>query len=184
MNITKHRFFRSLFLLTITTTLTFHILRAEETNSTPSDNCKTISISVTDRNVEKEVILHPGQELTINITPEQSSWNSLFYATHSNCTMNSDYDLDDPNDYEISYHLLENINKNYRDSWVNHCNLEEERNLNTDRPEMSYHFKARESGLINEELPKKFCVELFSVWHGYEMQAHTVNFLKVYVTIE
>jgi hypothetical protein len=61
---------------------------------------------------------------------------------------------------------------------------QEERNFNTNRPEMSYHFKAKESALLCEELPKKFCIELFSIWHGYEMQVHRVNFLSLNVTIE
>lgn len=184
MNITKKLFFRSLFLLTIMTTLGFNILRAEEGNPASSDNTKTITISANDRNLEKEVVLHPGQELIVNITPAQYGWDLFWYPNYSNCTMKSNYDLDNPSNYQISYQLLENIGNNYRDSWFAHCNLEEERNLNSNLPKMSYHFKARESALISEELPMKFCIELFTIWHGYENHAHRLNLLNVHVTIE
>ncbi len=184
MNNTRQLFSRSLFSLAIVATLSFNILRGQETASSSLENNKTITISVDDRNLEKEVTLCPGQELTINIAPAQSRWNSFWYPDYSNFSMNSNYDLDEPHDYQISYHLLENIDNKYRDSWLSYCNLEEERNLNTNRPEMSYHFKARESSLISEELPKKFRIELFSIWHGYEMNSHQVNFLNMNVTIQ
>lgn len=187
------RTFLLLFLLPFVVTTSLNTVRAEDSNSTSSDSPQIVTIDVGDRDLDKQVTLHSGQELIINITPHRSgkwwAWSNFSNDPHDywdkNRTMDMNYDLDNPSYsyYEISYRLTEKIGEKYRNVWPGHCNLEEERELNTDSPLMSYHFKARESVCINEELPKTFLIELFSFCSARYGSFRKI-FVNVHVTIQ